>query len=421
MKKLFLLLAGIFLITACEKEPNVAPKVEEESQLSALDRYLMRVAEEGIGMLGDTPTRAGARRVIDPARTRAFVKATTRSEEDTLFYVVNFADSTGFALVEADTSSRTPLIAVTEQGNYTPGEVTNTGFDDYIELLSQNSTREHILLPIDTTVLGRMYSELEEGPETIVGPLLEVEWGQHGPYNELCYNTQTLLPTNAGCVTTAIAQILSYYEYPTTLSLTHPYRGDLASITLDWDQIKYHQNNSMSIYGCWCADHTQLVHLYREIAERAGTIFNPSSPDENFGYTNWAVTPSVLNSLGYTSTVFYPYSWEPIIESLNQTKLVYCRGDNEDSSVDGVGAGHAWVVDGYHYQSRILRTYQEIYPGSPKRKFVRDDDYSIRYLHINWGDDGNGNGLFTPPNFLFDGDTYNYNLRMITDITPVTL
>ncbi len=370
-------------------------------------------------MLGDTPTRAGVRRAIDPTRTRAFVKATTRSEEDTLFYVVNFADSTGFALVEADTTSPTPLIAVTEQGNYSPGEVTNTGFDDYIELLSQNSTREHILLPIDTTAIGRFISEMIEGPEIIVEPLLGVEWGQHGPYNELCYNTQTLLPTNAGCVTTAIAQILSYYEYPTTLSLTHPYRGDLSSITLDWDQIKYHQNNSMSIYGCWCADHTQLAHLYREIAERAGTVFTPDVENHiEAGYTNVNVAPSVFSALGYTTSAFQQYRWDAILTQLDQSKPIYLRGDVAEKETKPNLVGHSWIVDGYHYQSRILRTYQEIYPGSPKRKFVRDDDYSIRYLHINWGNDGIGNGLFTPPNFFYEGNIYNYNVLMITNISP---
>ncbi len=413
MKKLFLLLAGVFLITACEKEPNVAPKVEEESQLSALDRYLTRVAEEGIGMLGDTPTRAGARRAIDPARTRAFVKATTRSEEDTLFYVVNFADSTGFALVEADTSSRTPLIAVTEQGNYTPGEVTNTGFDDYIELLSQNSTREHILLPIDTTVLGRMYSELEEGPETIVEPLLEVEWGQNEPYNEYCY-TEDGYKAVTGCVPTAIAQILSYYEYPTTLTLTHPLRGDLTSITLDWDQIKYHQKNNMDVYGCWCADHTPMQHLFRQIGELSETEYLMIN-GKPVGQTDSSNVISTFQALGYFGAGYYSYLKETVWNELDVSRPVYCRGNDSNK-----GKGHAWVIDGYHYQLRIMKTYQEGVGGRVPT-LIREDDWSYDWLHINWGWDGNCNGfynagVFAPTDGSYDFD---YNIQILINIKPI--
>lgn len=414
MKKLFLLLAGVSLLTACEREPNVAPKVEEESQLSALDRYLTRVAEEGIAMLGDTPTRAGARRVIDPARTRAFVKATTRSEEDTLFYVVNFADSTGFALVEADTTSPTPLIAVTEQGNYTPGEVTNTGFDDYIELLSQNSTRSAIMLPEDTTTLRRMYSELEEGPETIVEPLLEVEWGQHEPYNYHCYNSDGNGTSRgvAGCAPVAIAQILSYHEYPLTLELTHPYADSLGTITLDWDQLKTH-TKTIEDTPCSCTDdHFTLPHLLRQIGQLAGTSYFL-----DVGSTNKSNIPPVFQALGYTVGEYVTFSQEATFAELDASRPILCKGNNAADP----SSGHAWVIDGYHYQYRIMRTYQEGV-GNRLPTLISEEDWSYNWLHVNWGWDGNYNGYYKTGVFYIEEcdppKVYNDNLEILTNVQP---
>ncbi|MBO5351338.1 MAG: C10 family peptidase [Alistipes sp.] len=421
MKKLSCILFAAVLLTACEQ--NLFEVEVAKEQPDALEAYLTRVAEEGIAMLGDVPTRSGSRRVVDPARIKAAVASSTRSGElDTLFYVVNFADSAGFALIDADTMSARPLFAVTEKGNYTPGEVTNTGFDDYIMLL-ENQLGNSPRIPIDTTNVGIMYSEVVEGPELIVGPLLEVEWGQDSPYNMFCYDEVTDLKSVSGCVPTAIAQIMAYHEYPSVLQLTHPYKGDLNSLVLDWGQIKYHEKNGTSIYGCWCADHTHLQHLMREIGERVQTTYyNRTDPNEGTrleGATNeTTIIPGIVD-LGYdVPSTFVSYSRNVVVAELNAACPVYCQG------IDfGQEKGHAWVIDGYHYQSRVLRTYQEI-PGMVFPKLIREEDWgTIDMLHINWGWDGNANGYYQSGTFngTFDDVSfnYNYNVQILTNFKPV--
>ncbi len=419
MKKLSCILFAAVLLTACEQ--NLFEVEVAKEQPDALEAYLTRVAEEGIAMLGDVPTRSGSRRVVDPARIKAAVASSTRSGElDTLFYVVNFADSAGFALIDADTMSARPLFAVTEKGNYTPGEVTNTGFDDYIMLL-ENQLGNSPRIPIDTTNVGIMYSEVVEGPELIVGPLLEVEWGQDSPYNMFCYDEVTGSLSVSGCVPTAIAQIMSYYEYPETLGLTHPYRGDLTSLTLNWDQIKAHVRTDESIYGCWCADHAHLGHLMREIGECVQIIYYSRFVNgENIlsGDTYESdIIPGIVE-LGYdVSPSFASYSRDAVIVDLDAERPVYCQG-----LIPATNYGHAWVIDGYHYQSRVLRTYQEI-PGMFFPKLIREEDWgTIDMLHINWGWDGNANGYYQSGTFngTFDDVSfnYNYNVQILTNFKP---
>lgn len=418
MKKYYYILFAVVLLTACEQHLFEVEVTKE--QPNSLEIYLMRVAEEGIGMLGDVPTRSGSRRVIDPTRIKAAVSSSTRSgESDTLFYVVNFADSAGFALIDADTTSARPLFAVTEKGNFTPGEVTNTGFDDYLMLL-ENQLNNSPRIPIDTMNLGFMYSELVEGPELIVGPLLEVEWGQGLPYSTLCIDETNGYNAAAGCVPIAVAQIMTYHEYPSTILLSHPYRGDLGSIELDWDQVKYHQKNGTSIYGCWCADHTPMIHLIREVGSRMNTTYQYISYDERSGKTQeFNIIPGIL-SLGYDVSSFLPYSRNDVFAELDASRPVYCKGLYSTEE-----PGHAWVIDGYHYKSRVLRTYQEI-PGMVFPKLIREDDWgTIDMLHINWGWDGNANGYYQSGVFsgMLGETSFNYGLmvQILTNLKPAEL
>lgn len=424
MRKLFFLLAGVALLAACEKEPNVAPKVEDEAkQMTALDRYLQRVAEEGIAMLGDTPTRAGARRVIDLSRTRAFVKATTRSEEDTLFYVVNFADSTGFALVDANMESPAPLIAVTEQGNYTPGEVTNSGFDLYMDMLSQNSTRgilpdvEIDSLPYPDLIIKR---EIEDYYTDWIakGPYVHVKWGQDSPYNLYCLNTlgQTC---PAGCVAIAVAQIFSSHCHPSTFTVT--FNESNTNYSVNWMTMNSHIGAPTGS-GCSsiCTDHQDMQYLIREIGEQVYMDYQTTqSGAYSFDVFN------VLSHFSYNYNVgLRVYAYSLAKSDLDLGRSLYMSGVRS-------GGAHAWLLDGYKERSHVYRVINHY--GSGESKVVENTITNYAYLHVNWGWNGMNNGYFLEGVFniadAYEYDTnvnsplvrdYNTNLRLITGITPAT-
>ena len=127
-KQLIWFLAASLFFVACERSsemtsaPEVAtPKITRSSKISISEA--IEIAMEGLSMLDDTKTRS-QQRVVDPSNIEAYVRPSTRSgAADTLFYVVNFADSAGFAIIAADPAASPQLLAVAESGSYSPNGI----------------------------------------------------------------------------------------------------------------------------------------------------------------------------------------------------------------------------------------------------------------------------------------------------------
>lgn len=419
-----MLVVGV--LTACEKSEFDAASIKQQ-HMDPLEVYLTRVAEEGIALLGDVPTRSGGRRVVDPSRIKVALSSSTRSgESDTLFYVVNFADSAGFALIDADTTSRQPLFAVTEKGNYTPGEVTNTGFDDYMAAICdfapqfpQDGQNPDSTLLISTT--HEYYTDWEG-----VNPMLEVKWGQDWPYNEHTPIVSTQSHALVGCIATAMAQVLSYYEYPDSIELFYNpiyVENDTRDTIFDvlypnWEELKNH--NNIVDNDCLQCDiaHIQLPYLMRELGYRVNMQYSPTVSGAYISDVD-----NAMIALGYSMDPLQAYDWSDVTTSLFSNKLVYAGG--YPNKEDG---GHAWVIDGYKSRSFIRKT-EYINPFGPTPvPDIEETEYN--YVHINWGWDGRNNGYFlsgvfdTASPYELDEGSYNvndysfsYGVKMYTNIT----
>ena len=62
---------------------------------------------------------------------------------------------------------------------------------------------------------------LQSAEEEEVGPLLTTQWFQKSPYNQLCPGH-----TMTGCVATAMAQVMKYWNYPAFGRGSHSYTDD---------------------------------------------------------------------------------------------------------------------------------------------------------------------------------------------------
>ena len=118
MKRLLYLLLVCGLFAVCEQSEIVAPAQPLKASLADV----IRIAQEGAAMLNDATSRTIITRRIDLNRINCRVKPATRanSATDTLYYVVNYADDAGFAIVSANenASDGARLIAVAEAGGY---------------------------------------------------------------------------------------------------------------------------------------------------------------------------------------------------------------------------------------------------------------------------------------------------------------
>lgn len=424
---LFLLLwTGALLLVACSSD-NAATGSDvplDAEPLTARIGYTeaLRLAGRGIEMLDSAPqTRATAgRRTIDAQRLRYMLRATTRAgaDQDTLLYVFNFADSAGFALVAADRRSG-GLLAVTESGNFTPGERTgNPGFDLYMSGVENYLDDLLNTPPLDLPSGEEPLLRREKSTHTeSVGPLVTVAWGQHYPYNLYCFDPSGS-SAPSGCVATAVAQILSAWSYPPDMHIFYP-GADLSFQTLDWPAVNRHKKTYYC--GADCTEHKTIARLLREIGWQVEMDYSIGGSS---AYSN--KVPGCLFHFGYTSSALRDYHPASICLNLDNHWPVYMRG-----TVEGTSNGHAWVVDGYRRYVTVF-TVWATYPNGITRLFDEYEETNM-YLHCNWGWDGSNNGYFTM-NIFDTGDPYeldpgssnteDYNfvsIQIINDIRPRNL
>lgn len=413
MKKSLFILSLVASVVSCTNESLLLDENLDEAKASY--QYVINnrrsfeeavaVAENSISMLqnDDVETRSYESertlnlyegvKVICESKTRANSAGTIN---DTLLYIFNFNDDHGFAVVSASRQTE-PLIAIVEEGNYDPDELTgNPAFDTYMQmaknyvfssdknqkeelLVAENSTSSNPIMcrPVYDTIF---YQKVE--------PLVSVKWGRDG-------RTGQFFPyLISGCSNTATAQIMSYYQYPTTLNLTYPDR-DVNTTILNWASICNHE------YTNCCTNRDiadlQIGRLVRQI----GMLSN-STYQENKTNTTPSNARSALVSLGYNIGPIVDYTQGsnnaigmdagyPIATGLANDRLVYMYGYGLDSL--GERCGHAWIVDGCYYVKALYRL-MATYDGVNWTVYQELGTYRTCHNHINWGFDGKQNGYF---------------------------
>lgn len=238
-----------------------------------------------------------------------------------------------------------------------------------------------------------------------VAPLLaDIVWGQTEPYNNLCPMYDDQRRTLNGCVPTAMAQLMMYYQYPQTLKSDIPayqtisYQLKMPSVAAgeryDWDNMLPQYSGS-----AYTAEQANAVaKLMYHCGLSADADYGPSSTGAlctpNVLVKYWGYDPDVIMFLDREN--FSLREWTAILDAeLQASRPVFYIGFSTTSG------GHAFLCDG------------------------ADGD---GLYHINWGWSGWSNGYFdiTVLNSDYSGaesatapaDGYNYNCGMIVGIMP---
>lgn len=348
----------------------------------------LAVAQDAIGMLGEScTTRSGKPRTVNTSDVQYILNSSaTRSDDepDTLMYVFNYEDNAGFAVVSANRATE-ELIAVTEQGSYVADEETgNGGFDLYMDMAAEyvRSTDGEPAItqtsdgPVDFHELIRMN---QKRILCSYGPYIDVRWGQRYPYNQYCI-TNAGDTIAAGCLTTALAQVISYYEYPTQLTIN--YDGGSSILPLNWSEIKKHM--SPLLYNCTCTEHETIGKMFRQLGYELWIDYK-NGKSGNSGYA----IDDAFDILGYTYGNSQAYDLIVVENSLSQGKLVYITG-----FLSAYEDGHAWVIDGFKKVETTLIEYSRNTVTGEMIELWRGDPEINSYNHFNWGWNGNSNGYY---------------------------
>jgi len=212
-----------------------------------------------------------------------------------------------------------------------------------------------------------------------VNALLDTKWHQGDPFNAFCpvkhkYWTWIFGPSRrapAGCVPVALAQIMAYHEYPQSIS----YFG----VNIDWKEVKKighwdwrrrDQNNNNS---------QMAAALLRGIGNGSNVIYGYSS---TFGLPNLA--KGYLKMKGYRNVQIHLGANESkTLEMLRNSKPVFISG------VAGLVGGHAWVIDGFRTNERLIEL------KNSTNGIVQSSYKETRtLLHCNFGWEGRSDGYY---------------------------
>ena len=293
----------------------------------------------------------------------------TNNYADTLLIVVNYNDDSGFALISTK-NDYPSVLGIFDSGNFHDNYRDNPGFQIcYDEIISNQKE-------LNRTRTARQNGYNVESTTistSALGPLIAVNWGQSAPFNLYATNSTTKY---AGCTPIAIAQVMSYFEYPNALSIT--YTDTTASqITLRWSDMKDHNNQSFCTPLCETCK--ALSHLAREIGHRCNANYKPSSTGA-WPYAEY------LSKFRYQCKQSNSFNLDDIEKYIWDERLSLLCGFNYSGST-----GHTWVVDGIRHINYMNRYFRENPDGS--NTDIYTENCQDTYLHFNFGWYGSGNGF----------------------------
>ena len=157
---------------------------------------------------------------------------------DSLLYLVNFENNSGYAILSADERIGAPIIAVTETGsinaqafninNRDLGNGTTSSDDFSLDLPIGNTNptdnmiggsqivNDMIVEFVGNKIInGKIPNNTQPSDNTNsywVAPILTTIWGQYFPYNLKCPVEENGEHNPAGCVAIALGQVLAHFE-----------------------------------------------------------------------------------------------------------------------------------------------------------------------------------------------------------------
>ncbi|MFA5782996.1 MAG: C10 family peptidase, partial [Bacteroidales bacterium] len=301
---------------------------------------------------------------------------TVKDNSENVYYIFNIGNN-GFIIVSADDVVY-PILGYSFESTYSEQNQPPQfiyWMDTYKQQISNaiksklSSTAE-----IDSEWFRLKVKADEFSPEKetkAVTPLLFSTWDQGDCYNDLCPLDAASSTGNgrvwAGCVATAIAQVMYYYRYPLQGQGSHsytPWSGNYGTLSANFGTATYDWNAmTNSCAGTNNAIATLLYHCGVSVNMDYG-------PDGSSANTSDAVN-TLPNYFKYSSNIqdvyknFYSTSdWENLIrtELDNKRPVLYSGFDPSPPY-----SGHAFVCDGYQ---------------------------GTNYFHFNWGWSGYYNGYF---------------------------
>jgi len=328
------------------------------------------------------------------------VETFTDDQGEPIYYIVYLYPS-GFVIVPADDLVE-PIIGFANDGTYNPsrqnplGALVTQDLKERVTAARANHQPQAKIQALTVTEAQNKWhrfislAEISEGSFTALGlsslsdirvaPLLQSKWSQYAVCDNNCYNYYTPNNYPCGCVATAMAQVMRYYQHPTTGIGLHEFTikvdgNEQTAFTLGGDGYggAYNWSDMVLLPDCNTTD-TQRQAI--------GALCHDTGISVNMAYRSDGASADTLIAKDALTTIF---KYENAIKGYND-------GDNIGQALIGMvnpnldcGApviisilrekgGHAVLCDGYGYSASTL------------------------YHHLNMGWAGNDDAWYNLPN-----------------------
>ena len=322
----------------------------------------------------------------------------TLSNEEGVAYLYVFNYENGFVVMAADDRAY-PILGYGEEGAFDINNIPDglRYFLGHYGRQIQYAIDNDLVAEADVVELWDLLRKegitMRTRMEKAVQPLLTTTWNQDWPYNYYAPACQSYWTNNhcyAGCVATAMSQVMKYWNWPVTGVGEHSYStssyggtlsANFGNTTYEWsimpNSVSSANAGGMAVallmYHCGIA----VDMDYAPDGSGAHTEDVASALSDYFRYGECGYMDSRDN---YTRT-----AWEDkLIAQLDRgIPFVYAGSDSN--------GGHAFNCDGYN---------------------------NNRYFHFNWGWSGSGNNYFQIDALNSGNGNFNNYQRAVFEIIP---
>jgi fibronectin type 3 domain-containing protein len=266
------------------------------------------------------------------------------------------------------------------------------GYSDEIQFAIDNKTRA-------SSKTAKMWKDLTEGKgnvakaTNVVNPLIQTKWNQNKYYNNLCPQVSDGIDGHAytGCVATAMAQIMKYWNYPSTGIGSHSYTwngqtlsANFGATTYDWnnmvDYYEYYYTNGTDQYPNWLPEPSA-----EEIAAVATLMYHCGvSVEMNYGGNSTGGSSAAIFYVANALKTYFNYKSTAQFKQKSYNSIVYYTDDE-------------WIamLKAELDSNRPMQYGGQDPNGNSGHAFVCDGYNSDDYFHFNWGWAGHYNGYFS--------------------------
>lgn len=309
---------------------------------------------------------------------------------DTLYFILNDTINSSFVIIAAD-QRVWPVLGYSMQGTFD-----ETKQPDAFKVMLEQRGKEIAYIKANNLQpdqkVTEQWNQLKSGmintPSTGVDPLVKTTWDQGCYYNELCPadNNGACGHVTTGCVATAMAQIMKFWNYPNfgvgSATYNHPVYGDLSA---DFESAPYN----------WANMPNRLTESNNEVARlmyHCGVALRMEYNPGNSGSYCQTAVKSLASYFKYNGNyqtikkhdVDNRFWISALKNEIDAGKPVLISGFNKST-------GHAFIIDGY-----------------------RDE----MYFHFNWGWSGNSDGFYYMQNLHTETMLFNEAQEAYLNICP---